>query len=211
MNNGLHLDVARLRRAVEDGDANAALQLSLWYRTDHNIDGATIYKDELTAGKYLEKAASLGHPLARELIRPVKRTASAAESYESIGTYCTGLLVVVGICVPLLVLGFQTYSWLKTGGWPPMPVNSGAKFLDIDEPIIDYLVRLEWIGVQKILVWIYFKMSLALFTFLASVVLAFATSYLFDSQTQRKYKSIVILQKQITRRLEEHLKKEPTP
>jgi hypothetical protein len=58
------------------------------------------------------------------------------------------LLILAGLLVPLCVLGYQSYFWLKFGDWLPLPVGNILFSLGVALP------QSEWLGAQKIVNWL---------------------------------------------------------
>ncbi|MGY2987754.1 hypothetical protein [Bradyrhizobium sp. USDA 4508] len=57
----------------------------------------------------------------------------------------------IGIAFVLLALSlpaYQSFLWLQTGAWTPLPISQGMQFLGWRLPSTD------WIGLQKILAWL---------------------------------------------------------
>ena len=65
----------------------------------------------------------------------------------------------------LAVLGWQAYSWLRTGHWTALPIAKAFEYLEWPIPAT------TWGGLQKIIDWIFdIPLSLTLFV-LAFIVL----------------------------------------
>ena len=50
--------------------------------------------------------------------------------------------------VALLILGWQAYTWLKTGVWPLLPVAAVPDWIGLARP------EISWMGLQRILDWL---------------------------------------------------------
>ena len=63
----------------------------------------------------------------------------------------------------LLIPAWQTYVWLRYGGWPTLPLLAAWSWLDWQFP------ETTWVGVQSILVWT-FDQATSVVLFLAGAV-----------------------------------------
>jgi hypothetical protein len=61
------------------------------------------------------------------------------------------------------IVGLQTYHWLETGEWYPVPLSLGLDFVGLRVPTTD------WIGLQIIVDWV-LDLPLALVIWLSGVV-----------------------------------------
>lgn len=62
-----------------------------------------------------------------------------------------GLLLVIAFPAPLLILGWQSFTWLRTGHWVPMPVERLTGWFQID---MQALAQTSWPGLSRLLDWV---------------------------------------------------------
>lgn len=85
------------------------------------------------------------------------------------------LLLVIAIGGPLLILGYQSFEWLRSSQWPPMPVRQVLLWLQADtSPVISA----AWPGVNRALNWL-LAVPLSLFLFVAGLLLHFLCGLIF--------------------------------
>jgi len=86
--------------------------------------------------------------------------------------YAIGRLVGYGgIVIPAGLIGLQSFMWMKTGSWNPLPV--GVAFVLFDIPFPDT----NWAGLHKIYAWL-IDLPLSLVIFLFGVIVGTALTLL---------------------------------
>ncbi len=90
----------------------------------------------------------------------MEKSATKKESLEVLGMF--GAFIILS---SLLLLGYQAYFWLKNGYWQKIAV-----WEIIPSKMEAAILRMEWLGVQKIFLWT-FDSDLAFFLFAVGVAL----------------------------------------
>jgi len=92
-----------------------------------------------------------------------------------------GIFGIFSIASSVFLLGYQAFFWLRNGYWQKIPVLE-----IIPSTIEDAILRMEWLGVRKILLWT-FDCELASFLFVMGLVLIFIS--IWAAEWQRSYSS----------------------
>lgn len=81
-----------------------------------------------------------------------------------LGLAATGLLLVAYVG-PFVILGGQTFIWLRDGYWPALPLARTLEHFDLPYPMV------SWLGVQKIIDWLCSMPTAAVLPIFGSVFL----------------------------------------
>ena len=73
-----------------------------------------------------------------------------------------GLLVIISLCI----IGYQGYSFLKSGVWSGIPLELVVDYMPSDVASWYYQPG-NWLGVQKIVSYVFAFVPLSLFLFIA--------------------------------------------
>jgi hypothetical protein len=91
------------------------------------------------------------------------------------------LLVVAGVLAGLGILGYQVFTWLKTGAWPVMSLWHGLHYLfpDWDEMWQWFSTPRSWVGLHKLVSWLLIKTPLSLVAVLLGLFFGFVVHGVF--------------------------------
>lgn len=59
---------------------------------------------------------------------------------------------VLGVIIFILIIGYQTYKWARSGVWLSLPFSKAFDFFNIDLSFIYYPT--DWRGLAKVCEWI---------------------------------------------------------
>jgi hypothetical protein len=72
-----------------------------------------------------------------------------------------------GFLLPIGILAYQIYLWLKHGEWHPIPVSSALSYLDVN---LTSIYNMEWQGAKKIILWL-LNLPFSFVIFISTVVI----------------------------------------
>jgi len=55
--------------------------------------------------------------------------------------------------VPMAILIYNCYIWLKRGHWQPLEIHDALQYLGMYNDVADYAYKTEWRGVAKVIEW----------------------------------------------------------
>ena len=125
--------------------------------------------------QYRQRAAQLGHLAAPRR----ERVDNLAEFLSEYLRPFTGWVSLGGMVLALLIVGLQALAWHLTDEWPPLTVIDGAVYLDIHEPIIDYVGQMTWQGDKKTIATVLLKSPLSGFVVLLGFVVGATLNVVF--------------------------------
>jgi hypothetical protein len=76
----------------------------------------------------------------------LKKLASVQPRKEDKGAFWIGVALIV---FALLFPTYQSFMWLQSGAWVPLPIAPGIQLLGWKVPSTD------WVGLQKIISWLF--------------------------------------------------------
>ena len=112
----------------------------------------------------------------RETRRPREAVAGRiARRAGGVMSWVDRLLLVIAVVVPVLILGYQSFEWLRSSQWPPIPVARVLVWVQADASAI---LAPGWPGVNRVLNWV-LAAPLSLFLFVAGLLLHLLSGLLF--------------------------------